>query len=89
MLTKGDSKFIIKVSPKSIERRIAMKANQEHIQNFIKSKGWTVSKFASELGLSRGSTSLVIHGKRNPGGKFIGAFTKRFPDEDIKEYFFA
>ncbi len=65
-----------------------MKARKENLLSMMQKNNLNISGFAKELGVSRGTISMIIHGKRNVGGKIIGAFIKKYPKEDIKQYFF-
>ncbi len=66
-----------------------MEINKKEISLVLKKNKWNLTNFAQELGLSRCTVSRVMNNKRRPGGAFIGAFTRRFPDEPINKYFFA
>ena len=66
-----------------------MNANIFEFQKFMQLNNYTQSSLAKELGLSRGSINRVLNGQRSPGGQFMSAFKRRFPDKRLDNFFYA
>ena len=66
-----------------------MEINEKAIRDLMNEHGWSITRFAAELGARRTWVSALLNGRKRPSGKFIGQFMKRFPEKDLKKYFWA
>lgn len=65
-----------------------MKPNVELIKKELEKKGWSGSKLAMRMGVSRMEVSRLLRGERVGGKKCIGGLIKAFPDIPIDTLFF-
>lgn len=64
-----------------------MTLNVEYINELMGKKGWSTHKLAMRAGLSAGTVSRIINGKRGIGARTLEGISKAFPDEPVEKLF--
>jgi len=57
---------------------------QSRIEQIIRSKNLTPSRFADEIGIQRSGLSHILSGRNKPSLDFIQKILNRYPDVDIE-----
>ena len=60
-----------------------MRLNQDNVIELSKRCGWSQNELARKIGLSRGSLSNALSGRRGAGRKMLAGLLKLFPDESV------
>lgn len=64
-----------------------MTPNREYIADLMKARGWSQSKLAMKMSISRSEVSRFFKGKRIGGKKLQDGLLRAFPGEDIHALF--
>lgn len=65
-----------------------MVPNIKYIQKLASERGWSQTKFAAALGMSRAEVSRLFNGRRRGGMKLVGSLIRVFPNEPLDKLFF-
>lgn len=66
-----------------------MYANIPAIKKIMSANNFTQLGLANELGMSRATVNRVLNNTKKPGGKFMSAFKRRFPRENLDKIFYV
>lgn len=60
-----------------------MRLNQTNIIELSKRNGWSQNELARQIGISRGSLSNALIGRRGAGRKLLAGLLRQFPNESV------
>lgn len=61
--------------------------NKAHVVEKLQHNGWSQNELANRAGVSKGTISRVLNGKRGAGRKVIAGLLRTFPDETLESLF--
>ena len=65
------------------EGTVNMQLNHDNVSKLSRQQGWSQNELARQIGITRGSLSNALHGRRGAGRKLLAGLLQLFPEESV------